>query len=477
MQRIALSLCLAAAAAGVHAADALRVQGERSRTPAPKSAETWRGAGVADAAVSQLRYDELSARRILKLQQDNAARVDKPLQIGIAREAAAEGVGRALPALRWTRQPDGSHVARLELVSPLAYGIRAGLRIDGLPPDAELRFAGSLRPQTVTATLRAAQLPALTGADGLFWTPGTDGEKQAIEIWLPPGAATSRVRIEAPRLSHLMTNALEDFKILEKIGESASCNIDTACRVGSLGQAFANTASAVARLTFIQGGASYLCSGTLLNDTDDSTQIPWLHTAAHCISSQALASTLNSYWKYEATGCGSRVPGNYVLLSGGADHLYSSPGGSGTDGALLRLRDPAPASVYFAGWDAGPLPASAPVTAIHHPSGDVKKVSLGQHRPAGSNTVNHAVGWLEGTTEGGSSGSGLFTSDAASYYLRGGLYGGDASCANSGSMSNPGNIDWYSRFDVDFPSLRPYLAPEALAAPRRRNGSQPLSPR
>lgn len=432
---------------------------------------------MADAAVARLRYGELSARRILKLQQDNSARVDKPLQIGIARDAAAEGIGRGLQALQWTRQADGSHVARLELVSPLAYGIRAGLRIDGIPPDAELRFAGSLRPQTVVATLRAAQLPRLTGADGLFWTPGTDGEGQAIEIWLPHGADTAGVRVEAPRLSHLMTNALEDFKILEKIGESGSCNIDTACRVGNLGQAFANTASAVARLTFMKDGASYLCSGTLLNDTDTSTQIPWLHTAAHCISSQAIASTVNSYWKYEATGCGSRVLGNYVLLSGGADYLYSSSGGSGTDGALLRLRDPAPASVHFAGWDAGALPASAPVTAIHHPSGDVKKVSLGQHRPVGSDSVSHAVGWLEGTTEGGSSGSGLFTSDASGYYLRGGLHGGDAVCANSGSLSNPDNIDWYSRFDVDFPNLRQYLAPEQPAAPRRRNGSQPLSPR
>src|SRR5690606_5025129 len=221
---------------------------------------------------------------------------------------------------------------------------------------------------------------------------------------------------------------------------------------------------AVARLTFVEDGGTYLCTGTLLNDTDNATQVPWFHTAHHCIRSAALAASLNTYWKYESTACGTNSLGEYVQLSGGADYLYSSDSGrGGTDGALLRLRDAAPAGAVFAGWDANALPSGISVLAIHHPAGDLKKVSAGQHLPARSDAASHAARWLEGTTEQGSSGSGLFTLEAGDYYLRGGLHGGDASCANS-NTTLAGNVDWYSRFDRASPTTRPYPAP---APPQR----------
>lgn len=463
---------LLAIATTATAADAPRVRGEPSRTPVAKTAVAWRAAGPAESAVTRLSYGEMSAQRILKLHQYNAGRRGKPLRIGIAREASAETATRGLPPPRWTVQPDGSAVARLEFFSPLAYGVRAGLAVEALDPRAELRFSGSARPGKVVAAMDGRQVRRLTGDDGLFWTPATEGERQVVEIWLPVGVSPSAIRLDAPRLSHLMTNAVDGFKILKDIGASGSCNIDTVCRVGQLGQVFVDAKAAVARMTFVKQGSSYYCTGTLLNDTDPGTQVPYFHTANHCIGSQAVASTLNTYWNFESTTCNVDVAADPVQLSGGADHLYSS---AETDGALLRLRDAAPAGTTFAGWDAGALTASASVTAIHHPGGDLKKVSFGQHLPADSDGQHHAAGWLEGTTEGGSSGSGLFTLAADGYYLRGGLYGGDASCANTGSLSDPQNIDWYSRFDVDFPNIQQYLAPVSTTA-RRRNGSHPLAP-
>jgi lysyl endopeptidase len=471
MRRTMLSLCLTAVVASASAADAPRVASEPSRTPATKAAAGWRAPAV---PATRLRYGEMSAERIHRLQQDNASRAGKPLQIGIAREAALEAAAGALPAPQWTRLQDGSSVARLELVSPLAYGLRAGLRLDGLDPRAELRFAGSARPDHVVALVRGPELAALIGDDGLYWSPATEGERQFVEIWLPADASRNGLGIDAPRLSHLMTNAVDDFRILKNIGGSGSCNVNAVCRVGELGQGYSLTKDAVARMTFVLDGGSYLCTGTLLNDTDDGSQIPWFHTAHHCISSAQVAATLNTYWQYESTACASNSVGQYVQLSGGADYVYSS---GTTDGALLRLREAAPAGAVFAGWDAGALPSGASVLAIHHPAGDLKKVSSGQHVPGRSDGTSHAARWLQGTTEGGSSGSGLFTLDGGHYFLRGGLEGGFASCANSGSTTDTNNIDWYSRFDVDFPNIRAYLAPEAPAAPRRRNGSQPLRPR
>ncbi|MGY1408815.1 MULTISPECIES: trypsin-like serine peptidase [unclassified Luteimonas] len=470
MRRTVLSLCLTAVVATAAAADAPRVHSEASRTPATKSATGWR---AADTPVAQLRYSEMSAQRIHRLQQDNASRSGKPIQIGIAREAAVETSARALPALQWTRLADGSSVARIEFVSPLAYGVRAGLRIDGLDPRAELRFAGSAQPGHIVAIVRGQQAAGLAGDDGLYWTPTTEGERQILEIWLPTGTSPNGVQIDAPRLSHLMANAVDEFRILKNIGGSGSCNVNAVCRVGELGQGYALTKDAVARMVFVSDGVSYLCTGTLLNDTDSATQVPWFHTADHCIDSAQLAATLNTYWKYESIACDTNSVGGYVQLSGGADYQYSS---SVTDGALLRLRDAAPAGAVFAGWDANALPSGISVLAIHHPAGDLKKVSSGHHATSRSTGARNAASWLNGTTEQGSSGSGLFTLDGGNYYLRGGLQGGYASCANS-NTTHTDNIDWYSRFDVDFPAIRQYLAPEQPTAPRRRNGSQPLRPR
>ena len=137
---------------------------------------------------------------------------------------------------------------------------------------------------------------------------------------------------------------------------------------------------------------------------------------------------------------------------------------------LLRLKNPAPAGATFAGWDASTLAPNADVIAIHHPSGDAKKYSRGQH-VADRYAEQFTVGWLEGTTEGGSSGSGLFTRYADnSYRLRGGLYGGDASCANTGNIANTANRDHYSRLDLVFPQIKQWIS----ADPVRENSSQPL---
>jgi len=168
---------------------------------------------------------------------------------------------------------------------------------------------------------------------------------------------------------------------------------------------------------------------------------------------QAVANTLNTFWNYEATTCNGNVSATQTQLTGGATYLGSD---HRTDGMLLRLNQPAPAIAFFAGWNAQPLSSNSAVTAIHHPSGDARMVSTGQK--LSEDADNHEVGWLSGTTEGGSSGSGLYTIAAGgAYELRGGLYGGAASCANTGNLGNAGNRDYYSRLDKDFVWMSPWL--------------------
>ncbi len=451
------------------------ISGEPSRTPAT-TALTWRAPDFPETLSARIGYRPLPVERLLQVQKRNAERQLKPLQIGVGRVLASEGGGATpAPPLQWRKVGTGA-VARMAITSPDALGIRVGLKLAQLHPDVELRFAGSDAPDDVVASVRAGQAQLLADAQGLYWTPATDGQTQWIEIHRPAHVAVGMARISAPQLAHQFVNSQNDFKLLEKVGESGSCNIDSVCMAPTLGDDYARAVRSVAHMQYVttvngQTG-TYICTGTLLNDMQPTTQVPYFYSAHHCISTQTEASTLNTFWSYEATSCGSGVSRPVTRLSGGATYLHSD---ATTDALLLRLNDPAPAGAEFSGWDSSALPSSSAVLAIHHPRGDLKKSSTGRQIPVGTSASRNAVAWLSGTTEGGSSGSGLFTRDLNGYRLRGGLYGGSASCSNTGSEANAANRDYYSRFDAVFPQLQQWLAtgPGNRVASR---SSQPLIP-
>ena len=101
------------------------------------------------------------------------------------------------------------------------------------------------------------------------------------------------------------------------------------------------------------------------------------------------------------------------------------------------------------------------LVAIHHPAGDLKKIAMGMSlapTPSTNGGSYTTATWLSGSTEPGSSGSGLFTLERGEYVLRGGLKGGSASCTNAGRPEDPANRDYYSRIDLEARSLRTILA-------------------
>lgn len=462
---IALMIALAAVAPAQAAETASEASGEYSKTiaaPAP----VWRAPAFPPANVARMQYGEMALSRLLDLQRKNEAPDLKAIQIGIGRHASNESTQSRLPVLTW-RPVAGGAVAKVEIRSMDALALRVGLDVSRLDSRAELRFGGSARPFEVVAMMTGAEVKRLPGTDGLFWSPNTDGDTQSIEIFRPKGVPAFAVQLNAPTLSHLIADSHNTFKIIEKIGESGSCNIDTTCRVSELGPAFVNAKNAVAHMRYVRGSSTFICTGTLVADTVPVTQIPYFHSANHCFSTntnlppvasqmQTVANTLNTIWNYETTGCGNLTSTTTTQLSGGAAYLYSS---NVTDGMLLRLNNAAPSFAYFAGWNAAPIADGSSVMAIHHPRGDSKKVSAGQTITTDASQTTAA--WLNGTTEGGSSGSGLFTLGPRGYVLRGGLFGGFADCSNSGTLGNTQNRDFYSRLDVDFPSIKTYLEPQA----------------
>lgn len=462
---LAVALALGLAATSAQAEPVRSVAGEPALPTKAAPAATWRLAQVSGDRIARVKLDALELSRIAELQKRNARPGNIATQIGVARDVGDESAQAKLLPLRWIPVAGGA-VARLEVDSPDALGLRAALKLGSLPDGVELRFAGSLAPDRVLMV--PAEEAKRLANNGLYLSPVTDGERQLIEIFAPAGVDTGAIRVRMPQVSHLLTNSLEQFSLAKAIGDSGSCNVDTACRVGALGSHFINAKNSVARMVFTDGG-TFTCTGTLLNDTDTSTQIPYFYSADHCIGNQAVANTLNTFWGFEATSCGGSVAAANTQLSGGATYLYSS---TQTDALLLRLNGTPPGGAFFAGWDANQVANGAEVLAIHHPAGDLKKSSIGFKLSQDSTSIE--TWWQSGTTEGGSSGSGLFTNSGSGYMLRGGLYGGFASCSNTGGVNNvtpdvpegredagDPNRDYYSRLDVVYPNIDQYLAPSS----------------
>ncbi|WP_397596884.1 trypsin-like serine peptidase [Silanimonas sp.] len=427
-------------------------------------AHAFKAATLAPQAT--LRFQSLDAERVAAMQRYNVANGAKRLQIGIERDVADEASALLPAALEWT-SVSGGRVLRFDVASPQAAALRVGLDLRGLPDGAELRVASA--SGGIVEFVDAAALRAGVDGAGLYWSPVTDGDTQRLELFVPVGAASFAP--EARRVSHFVTSPLRPLNLAKALGASGACNIDVVCRTGSLGQPFVNAKNAVARMVF-QDGGSFTCTGTLLNDSVPATQVPYFYSAAHCLSTQGVASTVSTFWNYETPTCGASSAGPNIQLTGGADLLFAT---LSSDALLLRLRLAPPAGAFFVGWNANTLTAPTATVAIHHPAGDNKKYSRGTHNGFTANvsiegqivTSSARSSWAEGTTEGGSSGSGLFTLNGSDYQLRGGLAGGSASCDNDGLTEAQGNVDYYSRFDQVYPSMQRWLGATTNSGPTR----------
>ncbi len=406
----------------------------------------------ANADTFAIRLPPPDAAQERALKDFNSGRYDKKLQLGFPRSVSFDG-----SALIWRTAPDGGQVARFSVTSPGAAALRLGLAIDRFPNGAELRVFGSADPGRIHGPITSQNL---RWSEAIYWSPVTEGETVTAEIYVPPAGDTRGVQFRLEGVSHLVATAATAKTL--KVGTAESCNRDIACLINPP-QGLLDVAKSVARMIYTEGGDSYLCTGTLLADTDRASAKPYFYTASHCISNQLAASSLNTFWFYETPTCGGSNAPSTVQKSGGATLLYSDDflnTGSGTDAALLVLAESPPSGAVFAGWDASLVASGSTVIGLHHPDGDLKKVSQGsftRYAPYFYNNKSNFINvkWLSGATEGGSSGSGLFVANGSKYYLRGGLLGGQASC------DAPQFEDSYSRLDVFYPYIQKYLDPVA----------------
>jgi lysyl endopeptidase len=353
----------------------------------------------------------------------------------------------------WSDLADGSRLWRVEVHVEGATDLRLAFAHFALPRGATLHLIGADRyyqgPYTVADAF-----------DGTFHSSVVPGDRATVELHVPAGADVPSSAFELTSIGAGFRDLFRREKAIEDTGPGTSgeCNVNVVC---PLGQPYPDQIRAAAyyEVTDDDDHATYICSGTLLADVPHDRRAYFL-SAGHCVSSATEAASMVVYWNYQSQTCSSLVPPPGGFFNDDQHGAALRATRADADFVLVQLSQVPDASwdVYFAGWDASGAEPSGTI-GIHHPSGDVKKITAG---PA-PGTIDNCIGtggsstdthwetgpYTQGTTEGGSSGSGLFatsnTAGSRARLLIGTLSGGFAAC-DSSDPSQPNNeTDCYGK--------------------------------
>lgn len=330
----------------------------------------------------------------------------------------------------WHALRNGDRVWRLAIECPAAHSINLEFHEYVVPEGGRVFVYNDMGDQLGAFTAESA---AGRHTLGITLLPGS---RITIE-YHEPHAASGLGRLRVGQVTHGYRDV---FNMRKDFGDSGSCNINVICPEGD------NWRDQIRSVTRIVVGGAGFCTGTLINNCAlDST--PYILTADHCLNANIESSIFLFNW--DSPDCDPTANAPMDQTVSGCQLLVNS---AGTDVALLQMNSipPADYQVYYSGWDKTDVPATS-VVGIHHPAGDIKKISRSdgaviQGTMSGADCWQVQV-WNAGTTEPGSSGSGLWNQNR---HLVGQLFGGQANCANSVN-------DFYGRLDVSWPLLEPYL--------------------
>lgn len=310
----------------------------------------------------------------------------------------------------WKTLSNGDKVWRLAISCPEALSINIAFQYLSIPDGGKLFIYNEDKSVVLGAFTQQYVSPDL-----MLGTELLPGEKIFVEYQVPASA---------PNVGHLeifrITHGYRGYSDYTRaFGDAGACENNAMCPAYS---AYANQIKSVVCL--VSGGSEF-CTGALINNTcNDGT--PYVLTANHCGSSGFGSWVFRFNW--QASGCTN--PGSSPSsssLSGGTQRAANP----GSDMSLVQINSAVPAgyNAYFSGWDRNNT-ASVNQVAIHHPQGDIKKVSLATGTATtatyGSATCWQTGTWTDGVTEPGSSGSPLFNTSGL---IVGQLYGGPSNCS------------------------------------------------
>lgn len=333
----------------------------------------------------------------------------------------------------WENLPEGGRVWRLKIRAPEAQSIHLLLQGYRLPEGAELYFYDE--GQSVILGAYTVQNNTQHGEFLSFPMPG---EVLGIEYYEPAevsGQGTFTIAEVIHGYKPTFTKNGSDLGF----GNSGPCNINFNCPVEFQNPAWQRVKKSVAMI--LTCGGTRICTGTLVQNTKRDS-VPYLLTADHCLCGSV--NTWTFLFNYESPNCLMLEGGTQQTLQGCTLRANSPK----SDFALVELTDKPQKyfDVHYAGWNRLNM-APDKATCIHHPSGDIKKVSRANAALKSTpyldateyaDTTHWRVPqWSEGVTEPGSSGSALFNEN---YEIIGQLHGGKRVAATQAGATTTANF-------------------------------------
>jgi lysyl endopeptidase len=236
-------------------------------------------------------------------------------------------------------------------------------------------------------------------------------------------------------------------------GNAAYCTVNVACEAAN---GWDNEKKSVTNIESFHNNGSYAFSGTLIMNSC-STTIPYVLTAEHNMRDPC--DDWVFLFKYWSTSC--TITTGYsddVAFYGATEKARHTE----TDFGLVQM-DQTPSAalgLYYAGWSRN-TSGIQNVTMLHHPKGDVMKISRDNSAPVSYNSYFNPVsgvyieGWkidldnvlangiyTDAATETGSSGSPYFNDDHRIIGQHYGTLDGQATCASTIKLAGRFDQSW-----------------------------------
>ncbi|MBP6090565.1 MAG: T9SS type A sorting domain-containing protein [Crocinitomicaceae bacterium] len=324
------------------------------------------------------------------------------------------------------------------------------------------------------------------------------GDELTLTLTEPKGTQASEIHLDRVIYNYRSTGN----PAATKINESDPCEINVNC--SPVGDNWQDEKRGVARIYVVEPAGAGWCSGSLINNTAQDCK-PYMLTALHCgvNSTTANFNVWKFYFKYEVTGCtnptsAGTLASNVITGSVKKADANDNGGDSGSDFLLVQMGTTANETVtinklkttgfnaYWNGWDANNTATTGGV-GIHHPAGDIKKISTFNGTTASSTYGGQVSGthwrltWSSnsnghGVTEGGSSGSPIFNNSNGR--IIGTLTGGSSYCnaLTSPDLYGKMSYHWTSNGTQSIYQLKPFLDPTNSGLMVLNGAVNPCSP-
>ena len=355
----------------------------------------------------------------------------------------------------WTEVPDGE-IWRLKLKSAGAKALGVYFDDFWLPKGGELYLYNEDKSQILGAYTSANNHPS-----GIFAIELVQGESVTLE-YFQPSKQKEQAIISISEMSYAYRSVHFLFRGTDAFGDSESCEVDANCPEGD---DWRDQQRGVARISVKSGSDYGWCSGSLVNNTLGDCK-PYFLTADHCADGASVTDVLSwvFYFNYELTGCNdpSQTEPSPSTMTGAVRKARG--GWNGSDFYLVMFTSyiPLDYNLYFNGWRSTNV-ASPSGVGIHHPAGDVKKISTYTSTLSNYGSTHWSVGWSgtsngHGVTEGGSSGSPLFNNNGR---IVGTLTGGSSYCSAPTAHDIYGKVSysWASNGSSASSRLKDWLDP------------------